>query len=345
MVTDDSDSAELTDEPDVSEEHPESAHWIWAGRHRPPVPRSLMELMSNGWAERAGPPPERHPAADNFAARRKELSERFARRTLVIPSGPPKVRSNDTDYRFRPGTDFFWLTGEMGSDSVLVMEPDGDGHRAILYVEPPNDRSSHEFFLDRRHGEFWVGPRIGLHDISRHLGVSTAPLVEVHEHLERLGVVDTVTVRGLDPRIDDGVPENDADDELLTALSEMRLVKDDFEVAMLQQAVDSTIRGFEDVVKALPDAMESGERVVEGVFNARDEQRHGELKAGYVLTVEPGLYFQPDDLTVPERYRGIGVRIEDDVLVTADGCRVLSEALPSDPDEIEAWIARLSAEG
>ena len=73
----------------------------------------------------------------------------------------------------------------------------------------------------------------------------------------------------MDPRIDAALAENDADDELLTALSEMRLVKDDFEVAMLQQAVDSTIRGFEDVVKALPDAMESGERVVEGVFNAR----------------------------------------------------------------------------
>jgi Xaa-Pro aminopeptidase len=76
--------------------------------------------------------------------------------------------------------------------------------------------------------------------------------------------------------------------------------------------------------------------------NARDEHYHGELKPGYVLTVEPGLYFQPDDLTVPERYRGIGVRIEDDVLVTEDGHRVLTEALPRAPDDVEAWIARLS---
>ncbi len=78
--------------------------------------------------------------------------------------------------------------------------------------------------------------------------------------------------------------------------------------------------------------------------NARDDHYHGELKPGYVLTVEPGLYFQPDDLTVPERYRGIGVRIEDDVLVTNNGHRVLSEALPRDPDEVEAWMARLSQE-
>ena len=77
--------------------------------------------------------------------------------------------------------------------------------------------------------------------------------------------------------------------------------------------------------------------------NARDEHyRDGTLEAGYVLTVEPGLYFQPDDLTVPERYRGIGVRIEDDLLVTEDGYRNLSAALPRDPDEIEAWMAGLA---
>jgi Xaa-Pro aminopeptidase len=44
---------------------------------------------------------------------------------------------------------------------------------------------------------------------------------------------------------------------------------------------------------------------------------------------------------VPEEYRGIGVRIEDDVLVTADGARNLSAALPRDPDEVEAWMADL----
>ena len=78
---------------------------------------------------------------------------------------------------------------------------------------------------------------------------------------------------------------------------------------------------------------------------ARDEHyRHGTLQAGMVLTVEPGLYFQPDDLTVPEQLRGIGIRIEDDVLVTEDGCRVLSAGLPRHPDDIERWMARLSDE-
>ncbi|MFJ4843010.1 aminopeptidase P family protein [Streptomyces sp. NPDC088746] len=67
----------------------------------------------------------------------------------------------------------------------------------------------------------------------------------------------------------------------------------------------------------------------------------GTLEPGVCLTVEPGLYFQADDLTVPEEYRGIGVRIEDDILVTEDGNRNLSAALPRRSDEVEAWMARL----
>ena len=66
----------------------------------------------------------------------------------------------------------------------------------------------------------------------------------------------------------------------------------------------------------------------------------GEVREGMVFTIEPGLYFQPDDLTVPEEYRGIGVRIEDDVLVTATGCENLSGGIPRTADEVEAWLAR-----
>jgi Xaa-Pro aminopeptidase len=58
-----------------------------------------------------------------------------------------------------------------------------------------------------------------------------------------------------------------------------------------------------------------------------------------VLTVEPGLYFQTDDLTVPARYRGIGVRIEDDVLVTSHGFRNLSADIPRSRKDVERWMA------
>ena len=70
----------------------------------------------------------------------------------------------------------------------------------------------------------------------------------------------------------------------------------------------------------------------------QEEYREGTLTAGHVLTVEPGLYFQPNDRSVPEEFRGIGVRIEDDIVVT-DGAPInLSGSLPRDPDEIVAWM-------
>jgi Xaa-Pro aminopeptidase len=59
------------------------------------------------------------------------------------------------------------------------------------------------------------------------------------------------------------------------------------------------------------------------------------LEPGVVITVEPGLYFSPSDVDIPERFRGIGVRIEDDVLIEASGARVLSEAIVKDPNDVE----------
>jgi Xaa-Pro aminopeptidase len=71
----------------------------------------------------------------------------------------------------------------------------------------------------------------------------------------------------------------------------------------------------------------------------RAQYMDAELRPGMVLTVEPGLYFKADDLKAPERFRGIGVRIEDDVLVTEDGCENLSAAMPRTSTDVEAWIA------
>jgi Xaa-Pro aminopeptidase len=73
----------------------------------------------------------------------------------------------------------------------------------------------------------------------------------------------------------------------------------------------------------------------------REDYMDAELKPGMILTVEPGLYFKADDLLVPEELRGIGVRIEDDVLVTEDGHENLSAGMPRSSDEVEAWIARV----
>lgn len=293
----------------------------------------------------------------------------------------------------------------------------------------------------------------------------------------------------------DHAQSTELDDALLEALSEVRLVKDEYEIEQMQLAVDETIAGFADVVKALPRAVEHrrGERVIETVFGAharlegnglgyetiaasgdhattlhwitndgqvregdlvlvdagvevdslytaditrtlpvsgtftqvqrriyqavldaadaafeaavpgakfsdvhaaamqviatrleewgilpvpasesltpegqqhrrwmvhgtshhlgldvhdcaqarRDMYLDGVLEPGMVFTIEPGLYFKSDDLTVPAEFRGIGVRIEDDVLITAEGNRNLSAALPRTVADVEAWMADL----
>ncbi|XP_042892301.1 xaa-Pro aminopeptidase 3-like [Penaeus japonicus] len=66
--------------------------------------------------------------------------------------------------------------------------------------------------------------------------------------------------------------------------------------------------------------------------------RNNPLKAGCVITVEPGIYISENNSSVPSRYLGIGVRLEDDILITEDGVEVLSSSCPKHPDEIEAIV-------
>jgi len=81
---------------------------------------------------------------------------------------------------------------------------------------------------------------------------------------------------------------------------------------------------------------------VHDVGSYRDGEASRTLHPGFVTTVEPGLYVRPD-AEVPAEYRGIGVRIEDDVLVTETGCEVLTCDVPKDPREVETLRARAFA--
>lgn len=481
-----------------------------SNRSQRPTSRAFREFIATGWAERADEVPAREAVADYTPARRRALSAMFEGERLIIPAGPLKVRSNDTDYRFRPHSAFAHLTG-LGTDeepgAVLVLEPqEGGGHEPTLYFRPQAGRDSEEFYANARYGEFWIGPRPSLADVEARTGLNCAHLDSFDDAISKdAGHVLMRVVPGADASIEDRVAalregmdteeQQRADAALAEALSELRLVKDEWEVDQLREAVAATIDSFEEVVRALPRAVghPRGERVIEGAFFARarehgngigydtiaaagnhattlhwirnhgevrpgelvlvdagvevdslytaditrtlpvdgrftDIQRkvytavldaadhafavarpglkfrdvhaaamevlahrleewgllpvdaatsldpegqyhrrwmpHGtshhlgldvhdcaqarremyldaELRPGMVFTIEPGLYFKSDDLTVPEEYRGIGVRIEDDVLVTADGVENLSAALPRRPDEVEAWMASL----
>lgn len=462
-----------------------------------PVSEPLRALMRRGWGERESEVITAHESAPWSSARRATLSARFPGKRLVIPAGQFKVRNNDCDYTFRANSAFIHLTGMVAGDivpeSILLFDPTPTGHEIILFVHPKNDRNLESFYRDRRHGEFWVGRYLALAEIKKKYQINARNIRELDEYL--LAKKETLVHRGEDTQLDSGIAAHEKDGELTIALSELRLIKDEYEVGEMRKAVDATIRGFADVVKSLPEAMNHprGERVIDGTFykrartdgnelgyntiaaagshacvlhwirndgaalagdlllldagveveshytaditrtlpingkftaaqreiyeivlaaqeagiravkpgakyrdinnacmkvlaeglerlgvltvsatesidpnvgihrrwsvhasghmlgidvhdcaKARGEQYlDGELAVGHVLTVEPGLYIQPDDLLFPEEYRGIGIRIEDDVLVTEDGVEVLSRELPRDPDSIESWMKSL----
>ena len=454
--------------------------------HDPSVTEALAAFMRQGWADG-----DREvavaPVAEWTAARRRRLAERFPGDVLVMPAGTLTPRNNDCDYRFRADSAHVWLTGNQASDAVLVLD-DGD---ATLFFRPRASRQSDEFFRDRRYGEFWAGRRPSLAETEHELGIRC-------RHIDELPAAvrgDRVRLhRGADPHVDAQVASDaDRDAELAVVLSELRLVKDPFEVEQLRHAVDITARGFDDTLREWEQVLAHGERWIEGTFwrRARTEgndvgyssivgagshattlhwidndgpvrpgelvlldmgvearslytaditrtlpisgsftplQRDlytlvydaqyagfeavkpgaaftdphdaamsvlahgladlgllpgtaeqaldpdskiyrrwtvhgtshmlgldvhdcsqapkekyakGPLEAGYVLTVEPGLYFQADDELVPAELRGIGIRIEDDVLVTESGYTNLSAAMPRSATEVEEWMASL----
>ncbi|WP_020390468.1 aminopeptidase P family protein [Kribbella catacumbae] len=484
-----------------------------------PTTDELRRFIAQDWAPRPTATTGPAEVAPYAATRRETLSNQFAGQRLVVPAGGHKVRSNDSDYVFRPHSAFAHLTG-LGGDrepgAILVLEPrEQGGHEAILYFRPLAGRDSDEFFADTRYGEFWVGARPTITDVETELGLTARHIDEFADAMAKdVGQVTLRVVRDADPDVTAQVDEArttvgadpgktlavERDDELSHALSTLRMVKDDWEIDQMRQAVAATHRGFEAVIADLPEAVARGrgERWVEGVFGlharhqgngigydsicaagdhattmhwikntgdlrkgdlilvdagveldslftaditrtlplsgefsaaqreiydavyaaqeaglaavkpgnrfsdihaaairviaehlyewgllpdgvdveatldadrgqyhrrwmvagtshhlgidvhdcalaTRGDYMDAELQPGMILTVEPGLYFKADDLLAPERFRGIGVRIEDDVLVTPDGHENLSAAMPRTAADVERWIRDIQA--
>ncbi|QRV01696.1 aminopeptidase P N-terminal domain-containing protein [Arcanobacterium phocisimile] len=487
-------------------------------RTQRPQSDAFRSFIGEDWGARpAGP--QRSAAADYLPARHFKLGSQFRGERLVFPAGDLQVRSNDTDYRFRAHSAFAHLTGLGGEDepgAVLVLEPLPAGnetpevtHEAVLYFHPRASRSSEEFYADSRHGEFWVGARLSAHEMSTLTGLNVAHIDTLRDALAKdLGEVQIRVIPEADAQIESLVEElrqengltTDASEinaQLAEAASELRLIKDEYEIAEMQKAVDVTASGFDEIVASFPRARTHwrGERVIEGAFFAKareegnglgydtiaaagnhantlhwikndgplqdgtlmlidagaevdslytaditrtlpvsgkfsDTQRlvyeavleacdyaldvasqpgvrfrdihaaamtviarhlhewgilpvspeesllpenqqhrrwmpHGTshhlgldvhdcaqakrelyqdalLEEGMVFTIEPGLYFREDDLKVPEEFRGIGVRIEDDIVITKNGAVRISENIPRTVEEIENWMARLA---
>jgi Xaa-Pro aminopeptidase len=462
--------------------------------HDADTPQTLVEFMAMGWIDRplAGAV---HPQLARLRRRREALSRAYPATYVVVPAGRERVRANDTYFRFRPSSDFTYLMGGGEPGAVLVLEPDGARHRTVLFARCHN-RDQAEFFTDRINGELWVGGHRGVDESQLYFGVDVCrPLQAMTAYFEELaGSAHPVRLlRGHNDAVDKRFADREDDVELETYLSEVRLIKDDYELAELRKACAISKRGFEDAIRAM--RVGGSEREIEAAFWRRAriegndvgyltiaaagdhactlhwtrndgtidagrlllldagvecdslytaditrtlpvsgrfspeqrsvyelvweaqragiaavapgndflepnraamrvlaqglidlgilngsldealdperplfrrytlhnvshmlgldvhdcaaaracEYRYGTLAEGMVLTVEPGLYFQPDDATVPTRFRGIGVRIEDDIAVTANGAENLSAALPSRADDVERWLAEVQA--
>jgi Xaa-Pro aminopeptidase len=454
-----------------------------ANRSRTPTSKAFLDYMGSGWAEDSQGQVAKAEVAAYTPQRRAKVAAEFAGEVIVIEAGPAATRSNDTEYRYRPHSAFAHLTGwgaHTVPDSVLVIDARGAETHSILFLRETAGKGTAEFFANSAIGEFWVGQRPSLAEVSQLLAIETRSLSEYGDYLAKFDH-NFITL------------EHPA---LAEFVSELRLVKDDFEIAEMRKAVDASIKGFEEVVANLGKAKAHprGERVIETAFfsqaraeghdlgyetiaaaghhactlhwiinngpvrdgelllldagveveslytadvtrtipingkfspiqreiyeavlEAADavfamakpgvlfkemhatamrviaEKTHGwgflpgsvedslnpenqhhrrwmvhgtghhlgldvhdcaqarremsleaELKPGMIFTIEPGLYFHKDDLLVPAEFRGIGVRIEDDVLVTETGVENLTAALPRKVDELEDWLAKHS---
>ena len=110
-----------------------------------PFSKAFTEFISTGWEPYSDQLPAALPATGYTASRRDKVSAMFPGERIVIPAGGYRVRSNDTDFRYRPHSAFAHLTGlgtDREPDAVLVLEPVPGGHEACLYFSPRAPRTA-----------------------------------------------------------------------------------------------------------------------------------------------------------------------------------------------------------
>ena len=316
-----------------------------------PFSEAFKKFIVDGWAPHSTRLPDQLPAAAWARGRREHLSAQFPGERLVIPAGGLKVRSNDTDYRFRPHSAFAHLTGlgtDREPDAVLVLEPTDSGHDATLYFKPRAPRDSEEFYADSRFGELWVGRRPSLAEMSGLCEIPCATISDLADRLRKNG--DSIPLRVLPADLDHEVRHaidemrdshlvtevdqerataEDRDHEFAVALSELRLIKDGYENGEMREACRQTAAAFEAVVAGIPEAVRRGrgERWVEGIFGLH--ARHVGNAVGYDTIAAAGdhactLHWIRNDGELREgELLLLDAGIELDSLYTADVTRTL----------------------
>lgn len=227
-------------------------------RSRTPNSATFIEYMSTNWAPDQKTLPAASPVAHYAALRRAAVAKRFAGHAVVIDAGAPKVRSNDTEYRYRPTAAFAHLTGWGAAtvpDSVLVIDA-RSVPKTVLFLRPTAAKGNPEFFANNMIGEFWVGERPSLAAVQALLGIETRDLAQLPEYLAEIRAEDQLTLD---------------DPSVLEFTAELRLIKDAFEIAEMRNAVAASVAGFENIARELPKAIghSRGERLVETAFFAK----------------------------------------------------------------------------
>jgi Xaa-Pro aminopeptidase len=206
----------------------------------------FLARIGHGWTRPDVPAPVAPAAAMAAAAHRARLSARFPGRTLVLHAGRARHRNGDADYAFRPDSDFVWATSCDVEGAVLVLRHRARGHDPVLYLPRPAGPGERDFYASAAHGELWVGHSPDLAAWSAALDVPVRP---VQEYATEAGAV--------------------APDELADAVSDLRMIKDDWEIGQLREAVDHTVTGFASVAAEVPRAVAEnlGERWLQGTFD------------------------------------------------------------------------------
>lgn len=226
----------------------------------------------------------------------------------IIANGREVTRSNDTQYRYRPNSDFYYVTGFDEPEAIAVIMPSHDEHKYVLFVRPRDPAK-----------ETWDGPRAGVEGALKDYGADTAfPIEEFPVRLEkllagaqnlyyRIGAgnedLDRLVMRQiarLRMMARQGIYPPQAVIDLGSILHEMRLVKTDDEIATLERAADIASEAHIEAMKATGPGMKEYEieALIEYSF-----RKNGALAPAYGSTVAAGanatvLHYSRNDATL-----------------------------------------------
>lgn len=263
------------------------------------------------------PPIRPRPSAEACASRRRRIAERIGDGALVLFGGELKVRSADTEFRFRPDSDFFYLTGLAEPGAVMVLRP-GRDPELTLFVRPRDPDA-----------EVWSGRRIGPEGAIREFGADAAhPLESMATELPKLldGASEIHMPLGLYADLDRAVaealrllrrrnrtgesPPESIRDARVT-LGEDRVVKDAAALRSLRKAVDITVDAHLQAMRQARPGMHEYE--IEAIIEYHFRRR-GSSGPGYGTIVGAG-----DNATILHYVDNTGVLRDGDLLLVDAG--------------------------